>query len=169
MKKIVTILTSIILFSCAKQETKTQFSETALAEKVIQLNGGETTLKAVFNKYKGKTVVVDVWASWCSDCLAGLPKVKELQAQTKENENLVYLFLSVDRKQNAWENAIVKRNIIGEHYFLPLGMKESIFGKNIVLDWIPRYMVIGKDGEIKLFKAIKATDSKILAAIKADR
>ena len=169
MKKNILILMSIALFSCSKQENKTYFSNEALAEKVLAVSGAEITLKSVFEKYKGKTVVVDVWASWCGDCLANLPHLQELQVQTKDNNDLVYLFLSVDKKQEAWKNAIVKRKIVGEHYWLPLGMKKSVFGKDIVLDWIPRYMVIGKDGSIKLFKAIKATDPEIVKAIKADK
>jgi len=169
MKKIITILSSILLFSCAPKEQAKQFTGAALAEKVITLDGDKTTLNNVFKQYIGKTIVVDIWASWCGDCLASLPHLQELQAQTKDYDNLVYLFLSVDKKQDAWKNAIAKRKIIGEHYFLPLGMKKSVFGESIALDWIPRYMVIGKDGRIKLFKAIKATDSEILKTIKADK
>ncbi len=169
MKKGIVILMSVILFSCAKKERGKTFSDIALAEKVVRVDGTETNLKMVFEKYKGKTVVVDVWASWCGDCLASLPHLQELQEQTKNNKDLVYLFLSVDKKQVSWRNAIIKRKIVGQHYFLPLGMKKSIFGKEIVLDWIPRYMVIGKDGTIKLLKAIKATDAKILEAINADK
>jgi len=169
MKKTIVILISIVFFSCSKKEVKSKFSAEALAEQVVSQNGETTNLAAIFQKDKGKTIVVDVWASWCGDCLASLPKVKVLQEQTKDNDALVYVFLSVDKKQSAWKNAIVKRNIVGEHYFLPLGMKKSIFGKDIDLDWIPRYLVIGKDGEIKLFRAIVPEDPKILATIKADK
>ena len=168
MKKTITIIASIILFSCVAQEESTQFTKPALAEEVVALDGATTDLETVFKQYKGKTVVVDVWASWCGDCLASLPNLQKLQAQTK-NDDIVYLFLSVDKSKDSWRKAIVKRKIIGEHYFLPLGMKKSVFGESIGLDWIPRYMVIGKDGSIKLFRAIKATDSKILAAINADK
>jgi thiol-disulfide isomerase/thioredoxin len=30
----------------------------------------------ILKKYEGKTIVIDVWASWCSDCIKGMPKVK---------------------------------------------------------------------------------------------
>ena len=35
------------------------------------------------------------------------------------------------------------------------------FGNFVALDWIPRYMVVDKDGNIKLYKAIEADDTKI--------
>lgn len=164
--KIVAIALITIVFSACAQEKKA-FEKSTLAEQFIALDGTDTTLKSILEKHKGKTVVIDVWASWCSDCLKGLPLVKELQEKTAA-EDLVYVFLSVDRKQENWKAAIKKRQINGDHYYVPTGMKGS-FGKAIDLDWIPRYMVVGKDGSIKLYKAIKADDSKILEAIKADK
>jgi hypothetical protein len=35
------------------------------------------------------------------------------------------------------------------------------FGKSIKLDWIPRYMIIDKNGKIALYKATESTDPKI--------
>ena len=40
------------------------------------------------------------------------------------------------------------------------GWKGS-FGEFVDLDWIPRYMVVDKEGTIKLFKAVKADDKRI--------
>lgn len=156
---------AVIISACAQE--KTTFEVTTLSEKFTALDGSEVTFQNILDKHKGKTVVIDVWASWCSDCLKGLPLVKELQEKTSADD-LVYVFLSVDKKKENWKAAITKRDINGDHYFIPTGMKGS-FGKSIDLDWIPRYMVVGKDGSIKLYKAIKADDSKILEAINADK
>ena len=35
------------------------------------------------------------------------------------------------------------------------------FGDFIDLDWTPRYMIVGKDQNIKLFEAVKANDKRI--------
>lgn len=40
------------------------------------------------------------------------------------------------------------------------GMKGAL-GRFVDLDWIPRYMVINKKGEIKIFKAINPGDINI--------
>lgn len=165
LKIVLIALVAIVMSVCAQE--KTAFETTTLSEKFMALDGSEVTLQNILDKHKGKTVVIDVWASWCSDCLKGLPLVKELQEKTAADD-LVYVFLSVDKKKESWKAAITKRNINGDHYFVPTGMKGS-FGKAINLDWIPRYMVVGKDGSIKLYKAIKANDSKILEAINADK
>jgi len=159
-------LVTIIISACAQD--KVIFPQEALSAKLTSLKGENATLTSVLESYKGKTIVVDIWASWCGDCLKGLPLVKQLQDQTK-SDDVVYLFLSVDKKQGNWKAAIEKRNIVGNHFLVSSGSMKGALGKSIDLDWIPRYMVVGKDGTIKLYKAVKANDSRILDAVKADR
>ena len=90
MKNILLIL--VVIISSCNLEKPTEFSNLALEEVVFDLNGSQKTFKSVLNQYKGKKIVIDVWASWCSDCLKGLPSVKNLQ---KEYPDVVFLFLSV--------------------------------------------------------------------------
>ncbi len=163
--KLLLAVLPFVFFSCSKNATK--FAQTALEENMISLEGEETSLENILSKHKGKTIVIDVWASWCGDCLRGLPLVKALQEQTASND-LVYVFLSVDKKIASWKKAIETKNINGEHYFVSSGMKGA-FGKAIGLTWIPRYIIVGKDGTIKEYNIIKATDKRLLAAIKADK
>ena len=44
-------------------------------------------------------------------------------------------------------------------------MKGS-FGKSVDLDWIPRYMIINKKGQIELYRAIETDFEKINATLK---
>ena len=167
LKIILIAFVAVVISACAQEKKVSAFKAATLSEKFTSLDGTEVTFQNILDSHKGKTVVIDVWASWCSDCLKGLPLVKELQEKTVADD-LVYVFLSVDKKKESWKAAIKKRDIKGDHYFIPTGMKGS-FGKSIDLDWIPRYMVVGKDQSVKLYKAIKANDSKILEAINADK
>lgn len=157
---IIFLLTTL---SCKAQETPTQFSEAALNDTFVTLDGTSTTFKAILEANKGKTIVLDVWASWCKDCIGGMPKVKALQ---KEFPNATYIFLSLDKTQDAWKKGIEKYDVSGgQHYFISSGWKGS-FCEFIKLDWIPRYMVIDQNGNIKLFKAIEADDTNIKSSIK---
>ena len=90
--KILVLLLFITVTSCSTAQDKTQFSEKALADVMLDSKGEEITFHEIINQYKGKKVVIDIWASWCSDCIEGMPKVKELQAEYKD---AVYLFLSL--------------------------------------------------------------------------
>jgi hypothetical protein len=42
---------------------------------------------------------------------------------------------------------------------------KGAFGKSIALDWIPRYMVVNKEGKLVLFKAIETTDERIIEVL----
>jgi thiol-disulfide isomerase/thioredoxin len=161
MKKIYFIF--IILCVSCNLEKPTQFSELALNDTVYDLNNTAFSVKEVLDQYKGKKVVIDVWASWCGDCIKGLPSVRNLQ---KEYPKVIFLFLSVDKNKNAWRKGVQRFQIKGAHYNLPKGMKSGEFIDFISLGWIPRYMVIDERGKISLFKATSASDSGIIEALK---
>lgn len=151
------------MVSCTQAQDKTSFGADALNAKMKSLDGKEIAFKDILSKYKGKTVVIDVWASWCPDCIKGMPKVHDLQ---KQFPNAAYLFLSYDRADEKWKDGIKKYNVNGDHYHVGTNMKEGAFAKDVNLDWIPRYIVIDKNGKIALFKAVEADDEKLIATLK---
>ncbi|WP_300566076.1 TlpA family protein disulfide reductase [Flavobacterium sp.] len=164
MKKLIALAFATVAFVIFCSNTKKdEFSSEALSYKMMTSEGTEMTFKEILKKHKGKTIVIEVWASWCGDCVKNMPKIKELQAN---NPNLAYVFLSVDKTPEAWKNGIAKHEIKGEHYLISDGMKGS-FGKAIELNWIPRYMIVDKKGKIALFKAIETDFETINATIKS--
>ncbi|MEO9570781.1 MAG: TlpA disulfide reductase family protein [Polaribacter sp.] len=163
MFKKLSIVVLLLFFVSCNFEKPTEFSEKALNENVYNLNDVPSTFKEVLNQHKGKNILIDVWASWCRDCLKGLPKVKILQ---KEYPEVVFLFLSVDERVASWKRGVKKYNIKGEHYNLPKGMKKGDLVDFLNLSWIPRYIVVNESGNISLFKAINASDNAIITALK---
>ena len=130
---------------------------------VITQDGTKLTFREILYKHKGEKILIDVWASWCKDCIVGFPKLKEVQNQFL---NVKYVFLSVDRSNPSWKRAIKKYNLIGDHYNFPKGQNKGDFVNFINLGWIPRYMVVDEKGEISLFKATKITDKDLIEALK---
>ena len=130
---------------------------------VITQDGTKLTFREILYKHKGEKILIDVWASWCKDCIVGFPKLKEVQNQFP---NVKYVFLSVDRSNPSWKRAIKKYNLIGDHYNFPKGQNKGDFVNFINLGWIPRYMVVDEKGEISLFKATKITDKDLIEALK---
>ena len=161
MKHIAFIVLLLTLNSC-NTETPTQFNEAALNDTFTTLDGNQVTLKSILESHKGKTIVIDIWASWCGDCIKGMPKVKALQ---KDYKDVAYLFFSLDRGKEAWKRGIKKYNVLGEHYYMQ-NKKDSPFANFVNISWIPRYMVINKTGEIVVFDVIEADDEKLLKALK---
>ena len=161
MKKIFSILAiALSAFSCS-QAQQTEFKAEALSNTMKTVGNTDITFQEILKKYEGKTIVIDVWASWCPDCIKGMPKVKTLQ---ENYPDATYLFLSVDKNHDSWLKGIEKYDVQGEHYLISDGQK-GVFGKSINLGWIPRYMIVDKTGEIALFKVIEADDEKLIETL----
>lgn len=56
---------------------------------------------------KGKVVLVDFWASWCTPCKASFPVMDELQKKYGTN-GLVVIAVSVDEKKSAMDKYLSK-------------------------------------------------------------
>ncbi len=153
--KNIVILFLISLMSCA--EDPTQFADVVLNDSMVNLDANKIQFKDILKKHEGKQIVLNVWASWCRDCIVGMPDLKALQSDFPDAD---FVFLSVDRNEVIWKRSIKRYNLKGDHYFIPDGQK-GVFGDFLNSNWIPRYMVLGQEGHIKLFKAKKATDTNI--------
>ncbi|CAL2056705.1 TlpA disulfide reductase family protein [Tenacibaculum sp. 190524A05c] len=160
MKKVLFICSLIVFLSCSKRN-ETEFSQKALEDTFVSMDGVSLTFKDVIKKYKGKKVVIDVWATWCRDCIKGMPKIVQLQ---NDFPDVVFLFLSIDNSLEVLQKGIKKYNVNGEHYLMPSGW-DGEFGEFLDLSWIPRYLVIDEQGKIVVFNAIKANDTRILSAL----
>lgn len=137
-----------------------EFSEEALEDVFLTAEGKEITFSEILEANKGKTLFIDIWASWCKDCLVSIPKLKELN--TKYGE-VAFVFLSLDRSVKGWEKGRKKHKLdYGQHYFIKAGWKGSSFCNSIDLDWIPRYLIVNPEGKIELFKAIETNDTQLI-------
>jgi thiol-disulfide isomerase/thioredoxin len=161
MKKILVLLMIITIASCSNAQ-KTDFSKEALSEKLLAVDGNQVAFEDILKNHKGKTLVIEIWASWCGDCVKAMPKIKELQAN---NPEVAYLFISMDRTADKWKEGIAKHELKGDHFMANDQMK-GVFGKAIDLDWIPRYIIIDKTGKIVLYRAIETDFEKINATLK---
>lgn len=156
MKKILILLWIFTNFSCS-QAQKNTFSNEALSETLLTFAGEQIAFGDILKSHIGKTVVIEIWASWCGDCVKAMPKVKELQAN---NPNVDYVFISMDKTADKWKLGIEKHQIKGEHFMANDQMK-GVFGKAIDLDWIPRYIIVDKTGKILIYRAIETDFEKI--------
>ncbi|MBT3943863.1 MAG: TlpA family protein disulfide reductase [Candidatus Marinimicrobia bacterium] len=58
------------------------------------LEGSEFSLR----DFKGKTLFINYWATWCNPCLAEMPSMVKLYEQYKDNEDIVFLYLSKESR-----------------------------------------------------------------------
>jgi len=75
----------------------------------IKLNTPEGKTLAL-SSLRGKTVLIDFWASWCGPCRKENPHVVEMYRKFK-NKNFEIFGVSLDENINAWKDAIRKDGI----------------------------------------------------------
>ena len=89
---------------------------------------------------KGKLIVVDVWATWCGPCIQETPYFEEIEEKYSQNDDVVFLALSIDRGEETWKKHLEKHNKTGHQW---LTAKSNLGAYEVA--GIPRYFVIGKD------------------------
>lgn len=164
MKKIASLIVIFLLTISCSMAQKTTFSEEALTSNLVNPEGNEVVFKEILEKHKGKTTIIEFWASWCGDCVKAMPKMKELQSNFAEVD---FVFVSLDKSLEKFKNGVAKHDLKGDNYWVndKDGMKGN-FGQSVDLDWIPRYMIIDKDGNIVIYRAIETDFEKINTILK---
>ena len=97
---------------------------------------------------KGKLVYVDVWATWCGPCKAQIPFLKQLEEKYRE-EDIAFVSLSIDQLKNIskWKDMIVEKELEGIQIIADKAWR-SKFVTDYVIEGIPRFILIDKDGNL---------------------
>lgn len=97
---------------------------------------------------KGKLVYVDVWATWCGPCKAQIPFLKQLEEKYRE-EDIAFVSLSIDQLKNIskWKDMIVDKELGGIQIIADKAWR-SKFVTDYVIEGIPRFILIDKDGNL---------------------
>ena len=106
--------------------------------------------KYTISSFKGKVIVIDVWATWCGSCLKNMPKFMELINSFKENKDVVFFTVSTDSDElrEKWLAAIEKHKMGGMLNLTPERNSTPQFEEKYFVSSVPRYIVIDKEGKI---------------------
>uniref|UniRef100_UPI004047E417 TlpA family protein disulfide reductase n=1 Tax=Roseivirga sp. TaxID=1964215 RepID=UPI004047E417 len=104
-------------------------------------------LNQLKEKYAGKVIYIDVWATWCGPCLSEFKNLPSLKANFEENEEIVFVYLCAQSDKKGWETMIKKYDLKGENFFLDDGQYAK-FDQLVNITGFPTYMVITKQGKL---------------------
>ena len=106
------------------------------------INGKEVSL----SDFKGKVVVVDVWATWCGPCKGELPFLKKLEEEM-HGKDVVFIGVSLDeaKDKQKWIDFVKKENLKGVQLH---ASGWSQIARDYEIKGIPRFMLFDKRGNI---------------------
>lgn len=110
---------------------------------------GKSKLKLdeLLSRYKGKFVLMDLWASWCHPCIKEMPYMQQL-IEKYSKVKVVFLAVSLDRDAFSWRDAIYKQEILAWNNYLLLDAPKTSFYKKNGINEIPRYIIFDKEGKV---------------------
>ncbi len=93
--------------------------------------------------YRGKVIHISFWASWCNPCLQQVKYIKEIYKELDQSD-MVFLYISIDEKEDAWRNMVAKKDLVGVQV-LSQGLK-SFTAQEYNVAGVPLYFLVDKNG-----------------------
>ncbi len=103
--------------------------------------------------YRGKTILLNIWATWCPPCIFEIPQMLELAR--RDPEGLVFIGLSVDEQAeqiSKFLNSLpkdVRANIELSNVLFSHDKDKAISKDLLGVTKYPETLIIDKDGYIK--------------------
>jgi thiol-disulfide isomerase/thioredoxin len=123
------------------------------------LDGNERRL----SETKGRVVFVDLWGTWCIQCVAEMPTVQKLYDRYRNDPDVAFLIIS--RLDSA---AAVRRFAAMHHYDLPFyTMDDANIPRSMRLNQYPATFLYAPDGSLAAQHAAAAdwSDPSVAAFI----
>lgn len=102
----------------------------------------------LLERFKGKTIYVDFWATWCAPCCKEIPFLEKRVEELKDKKDkLEFVSISIDLRKDLWLKKLAKDKpdwpqfIVTKEEYNRLRTFYGITG-------IPRFIIINPDGTI---------------------
>ena len=103
---------------------------------------GKDVYFSLVDKYEGRIMLVDMWATWCMPCRVAMENMKPLKEEYKDSIAFVYV-TGETSSEDTWRSLIP--DIKGDHYYLTDRQWKDIC-KHLKVKSIPSYLLIDWDG-----------------------
>ena len=105
----------------------------------------ENILQTILDNYKGKAVLIDMWATWCGPCRAGHKAMAPLKEELK-GRNIKFIYITPPSSPpTTWLEMI--KDIDGDHYYLTEEQNHYIL-QHFESSGIPTYAIYDTKGHL---------------------
>jgi thiol-disulfide isomerase/thioredoxin len=105
----------------------------------------DSIFSAILQKYPGKVVYVDFWATWCAPCRQDMIRMAPVK-EALRNENIAFVYIT-DPSSPADTYANMVTEIKGEHYRVSTD-EWNILSAAFKIGGIPHQVLVNKRGEV---------------------
>ncbi len=123
----------------ASELSEDAFEEADLNFQLKDISGKSLDARAL----KGKTIFINIWATWCAPCVAEMPGINKLRAKFKDDPNVEFLMISEDRDLQTAIDWVEKKG-----FDLPIYQMASKLPDMYETGYVPSTFVISPDGEV---------------------
>ncbi|SFB45974.1 Thiol-disulfide isomerase or thioredoxin [Algoriphagus aquimarinus] len=111
--------------------------------KFLTFDGQQIDLES----YRGKTLFINLWASWCGPCRAEMPHISELYKSVQDEPDLEFLLIGID-------NDIKKSQgfIEGKSWTFPTAHASFGLNQSLQSQSIPTTLVVNPAGKIVFYQ-----------------
>lgn len=120
--------------------------------------------KKSLSDYKGKVVVVDVWATWCAPCKKEIPMLEQLQKEF-QGQDVVFMSVSFDTDRAAWKKMISEKHMGGVQL---ISYRKGPLVDDYVIDAVPRFMVFDRQGNVVTTNASRPSEPELKQLIETE-
>lgn len=98
-----------------------------------------------FKDFKGKTIFLNVWATWCGPCRIEMPSIQQLY-EKMDKENVVFVMLAVDERGHFDK---VVNYIRDKKFTFPVYVPHEFLPEQLMVRTIPTTFIINGKGKIE--------------------
>ncbi len=100
--------------------------------------------KVALHDFKGQTVVLNFWATWCAPCVEEMPSLIQMSKNVKD-KNVAVIGVSIDVDETAYKNFLQKHGVTFLTVRDPEQKSSALYGTT---GW-PETFIIDKDGVLR--------------------
>jgi len=136
---------------------------------VMDMNGKAVSLANL----RGKTVILDFWATWCQPCVASFPGMQKAVNFFRHDPNVVFMFIHTLEKKGSDVKTQAQQLLSqkGYNFDVYLDLRDPSTGKSpaaekFQLTAIPAKFIINKEGIIKFSHTGYVSENEAVEEIK---
>ncbi len=151
-KILIPIILCILYLSTCKASNSSETNHTLPQLSLLDWDGNEIA----FQDFKGKILIVDVWATWCSPCKKSVPVLEELI----HNSDSEFTFIGINTDTDISPEMVQSKAVEWKMSYSSLLDPHHIFLDYFAIEGLPAFLVFSKKGNL-IYRQLGIKDSDL--------